>query len=264
MSDSSLHKMASDVGEDAPLISFKVLFSGLSFLIFGLIGLFLSCTICPLLYLLPIAKKHRQKIARRLILLLFPLYVRFMEWSQLIKLNTHNCETLHTRGKIVIANHPSLLDVVYLLALIPQATCIVKRSLFFNPFTAGVAHAAGFIRNDSTTLLEDCAASLRSGAPLIVFPEGTRTDPNKPFHFLRGTANIALTAEADLLPLVIRCRPARLMKHQAWYEMSKATLRVDIEALPVIPIEQYLDAGKHRARISRKITADLEALYSAY
>lgn len=264
MSDPSLQSVMADAGENAPLLSAKVFYSGLSFALFGVLGFILSITVFPLLYLVPIKSHRRKRCARRLLAELFPIYIAFMERCGLIKISRHSCDNLGDGGELIIANHPSLLDVVYLIASVKNANCLVKRSLFFNPFTAGAVRAAGYIRNDSEELLEECKASLAAGDSLIIFPEGTRTDPFRPLKFLRGPANIALTAQSDICPVVIRCKPARLMKHQAWYEMSTQTLEVDIEAFPKISIEPYLQQGSRRSRLSRKLTADLEKFYLSH
>ena len=261
MSKPSLHSMAAQVGEDAPLLSSKVLFSALSFALFGVVAALLSTTVFPLLLLLPLGRRRRQRWARKILSTLFPLYIRFMERCGLIRLHLHDCDSLARGGRLLVANHPSLLDVVYLIALTGNANCLVKRSIFFNPFTAAAARAAGYIRNDSDQLLAESSAALAAGDTLIIFPEGTRTDPRKPFRFLRGSANIALAAGCDIDPLVIRCRPARLMKHQAWYEMSSETLDVHIEAHAPIAIAPYLQQSQPRSLLARQLTADLESFY---
>lgn len=258
----ALHRMAADVGEDAPLLSGKVFFSGVSFALFGLLGLTLSLTLFPLFYLLPLGRQRRKRWSRAVLGEVFPRYIRFMELCRLIKVSGRDLETLRGGGKLIVANHPSLLDVVYLMATVENANCLVKPSLFYNPFTAGAVYAAGYIRNDSDTLFEECAASLAAGDSLIIFPEGTRTDPNRPFRFLRGAANIALAAGCPIWPVTIRCRPARLMKHQAWYEMSTETLQVELVAGPPLAIGAYLASELPRSRVARVLTRDLEALYS--
>lgn len=253
-----LHRMASEVGEDAPLLSAKVFFSGLSFTLFGLGGLVLSLTVFPLLYVSPIDVHRRQVISRRLLSRLFRVYIRIMELFRLIKVSASD---LRADGQFIVANHPSLLDVVYLISKVDNANCLVKRGMWYNPFTAGTVRATGFIRNDSPTLLEDCAASLQAGDSLIIFPEGTRTDPSKPFKFLRGAANIALLSSSDITPVTIKCRPARLMKHQKWYQMSRETLQIQITSAAALPLEQYRQSGLPRSRVARRITEDLEAFY---
>lgn len=256
--------MTEHMGEDAPFISTKVLSAALSFTVFGSTGLVLSATVFPLLYLLPTSPGRRVRWARRLLQGLFPKYVRLMEKLRLIKVRTSDGEHLGESGQLIVANHPSLLDVVYLIALSENANCVVKTSLFYNPFTAGAVRAAGYIRNDSTDLVAECAAALLRGESLIIFPEGTRTDPDKPFKFLRGAANIALKAGKDIRPVLIRCTPARLMKHQAWYEMSKQTLEVTLDVRPPLGIGRYTHGNDPRSKVSRRLTRDLENVYLAH
>ena len=74
-------------------------------------------------------------------------------------------------GLLILANHPSLIDVVFLISFVRHADCIVKAALAHNPFMRGPIRAAGFITNgDGAGLLEDCVKSLRGGNNLIVFP----------------------------------------------------------------------------------------------
>jgi 1-acyl-sn-glycerol-3-phosphate acyltransferase len=259
----SLHEMASIVGEDAPLFSVKVVLTGLSFALFGLIGLLLSITIFPLFYLLPIGAQRRKRWSRAVLNKVFPAYIRFIGLCGLVKLDGMECDDLQVGGRLIVANHPSLLDVIYLMAVVKNANCLVKKSLFVNPFMAGTVRAAGYIRNDSETLLQECAESLAAGDNLIVFPEGTRTDPAKPFRFLRGAANIALEARSDVWPVTIRCQPARLMKRQPWYKMSKSTIQVSLQAHTPISVAPYLESELPRPRRSRQFTRDLEAFYAA-
>jgi len=254
--------MVSQTGEDAPLFSAKVFFSGLSFVLFGAGGLLLSVTAFPLFYLLPLGAQRRKRWSRGTISALFPIYIRFMEICGLISLSTRGCENLGHNGQLIIANHPSLLDTVYMISIVRNATCVVKPALFQNPFTALAVRAAGYISSESPTLLDECASSLAAGESVIIFPEGTRTDPQQPFRFYRGAANIALSAGCDISPVVIRCHPARLMKHQPWYKMANERLSVIIERFPNISHTTYSALNLPRAVISRRITRDLESFYT--
>ena len=93
----------------------------------------------------------------------------------------------------MLANHPSLIDVVVLISIIPNADCVVKAHLFKNPFLRGVVKNTGYISNaDPEGLLVDCKKSLAAGNNLIIFPEGTRTKVGQAVKFQRGAANIAL------------------------------------------------------------------------
>lgn len=105
-------------------------------------------------------------------------------------------------SKVIIANHPSLLDVVMLVSIIPNADCIVKGSLVKNKFMSGIINSI-YIPNcqsfdDQVKLSTE---SIHDGNCLIVFPEGTRTRPGEPWVFKKGAARFALAAECDVLPI---------------------------------------------------------------
>jgi 1-acyl-sn-glycerol-3-phosphate acyltransferase len=245
----------------APL-SWKVISTAISFVVFGLGGLLLSMTVFPLIYLAPIAQQRRQKISRKLLSKLFRAYIRMMEAFGLIKLTVIGAEHLKSEDQLVIANHPSLLDVVYLISLIDNATSLVKGAMWINPFTAGTVLATHYIRNDGDNPLQGCVDALENGESLIIFPEGTRSDPQRPFKFHRGAANIALQANKDISPVTISSSPPRLLKHQPWYEASKQTLQITLHCHPNLPIAPYLAMDAPRSKVARQLTRDLQALYS--
>lgn len=246
---------------DAPLYSWRVISAGLSFGLFGLGGLVLALTVFPLLLIIPIGSARRQRSSRAILSWLFRQYVRFMELCGLIKLEVRGAEHLQASGQLLIANHPSLLDVVYLISLVSNACCLVKKSMWYNPFTISTVRAAAYIRNDNPELIPQCSRALDAGDSLIIFPEGTRSQQHKPLKFLRGAANIALLAKKDITPISIQVDPPRLMKHHAWYQQSRHTLTVVIECHPPLLIAPYLHTQEIRSRLTRRLTADLEALY---
>ncbi|HNU09998.1 MAG TPA: lysophospholipid acyltransferase family protein [Rubrivivax sp.] len=80
------------------------------------------------------------------------------------------------RGLILVANHPSLLDALLLVAKLPRAACVMKASLLANPFLGSGARLARYIDNASTHgMVRKAVADLRAGGQLVLFPEGTRT-----------------------------------------------------------------------------------------
>ena len=102
-------------------------------------------------------------------------------------------------GLIVVANHPSMLDAVMLVARLPRGACIMKAGLVRNPLLGPGARLARYIRNDSTRGMIRCAVDdLRQGGQLVLFPEGTRTTrhPVNPFH-----ASFTLIARRSQAPI---------------------------------------------------------------
>ena len=73
-----------------------------------------------------------------------------------------------------------MLDVVFLVSLAELPNCVIKQGVWNNPFMHFVVKPAGFIENSANAevLIDRCANALNAGEGLIIFPEGTRTNPN--------------------------------------------------------------------------------------
>ena len=200
----------------------RLLATGLSFFNFGIGGLILRFVVFPTLLLVPGSRHTRQKRARCVIHWAMRLFIGQMRWLGVLSYEANNLrDVLKKPGQLVIANHPTLIDVVFLIGFIPNANCIVRSGLFINPFTRGPLAAAGYIPNkDATQLIEDCSNSLLSGDSLIIFPEGTRTPRGiKHPKLQRGAANIALAASIQPTPVTITCKPLTLCKGEKWYQI---------------------------------------------
>ena len=168
----------------------RLVFTGLSFALFGLGGLVLRLVCFPLITLLNRDLLQRQRKSRWLINRVFYLFVEFMRRTGVITYTIDHPERLGRPGQMVIANHPSLIDVVLLISCLRDTNCVVKESLWHNPFTHGPVRAAGYISNDaSIDMIENTAAALCEGQTLVIFPEGTRTTPGQMPVFHRGGSN---------------------------------------------------------------------------
>jgi 1-acyl-sn-glycerol-3-phosphate acyltransferase len=237
----------------------RVLATGLSFAIFGLGGVLLLVLGFPILFLLIPRQQRRQKVARRLIHALFWLFVRFMWVIGVLRFRITGGERLKGRSKIIVANHPSLLDVVFLISLVPEATCIVRAGLARNPFTHAPVRLAGYICNDwGAALVDACVEALHSGSSLIVFPEGTRTDETSPHKWHRGAANIALRAGIPLTPVRIQCDPPTLRKGEPWWRVPARRVQYFITVLDDLPVSGGAPQREPDPRVARDLTAGLQ------
>lgn len=234
------------------------------YIAFGLGGLLSSLTILPLLRFWPGTPEARIIRVQKAVHLMFKGFVAMLTWAGVIKVSSHDAQKLHNaKGVIVIANHPSLVDVVVLISLMPNAGCIVKQALWRNPFLRGVVSCAGYIPNRGAELmLEDCREVLARGTNLIIFPEDTRTVVGATInHFARGAANIALRAEADILPVVLRTNVRGLTKEQPWYEIPRQTMGMAVEIGTIVSYQKYQAALGEHAKMARQLTRDLEHYY---
>jgi 1-acyl-sn-glycerol-3-phosphate acyltransferase len=233
--------------------------AGVCFLLFGLGGIVLSLTVFPLLRLAPGGRPVSERRARVLVRGSFLALLGVLQALRILRLEKRNLAALrHTGAALVLANHPSYLDVVVLIAHIPDAVCVVKSKLWRNPFLGGVVRAAGYIRNDEPeTLVPSCAARLGEGLPLIIFPEGTRSAPGAPLHFVRGAAHIALATGVPIVPVILRCEPRVLARGAKWYQMPPRTFCISVEALPSTSAAALLPAK----RGARSLTQVLERYF---
>ena len=198
----------------------RLIATALSFSLFGIGGVLLRLVVFPLLALLPGDALVRRTRARAVVSRTFYWFVQFMYRSGVLTYEVEGAERLGRPGQMVIANHPSLIDVVVLIAFIRDANCVVKQSLWDNPFMRGPIRAAQYISNSgSMDMLDEAADALREGQTLIVFPEGTRTTPGKAPEFHRGAAAIALRGARLVTPVVISVEPTTLTKAEPWYRI---------------------------------------------
>lgn len=238
----------------------RLLGTAIAFTSFGLGGAAMGLLFPVLNQVTPSAQ--RQPRARRAIHGVFVIFLRMMRALGIMEWHAEGVERLGRSGQLVIANHPSLLDVVFMMAHIDEPNCVVKGALFRNPFTRGPVSAAGFIPNDdSEVMLNLGAQALSRGDCLIMFPEGTRTTPGLEMSFHRGAAALALKAAQVLTPVVIDVSPTTLTKNEKWYRIPARRFRMTLRVADDIDLGLYRQNGPVPIA-ARRLNADLIDLYT--
>ncbi len=197
-----------------------------SYGVYGLGSFLLWYVIYPLtsLWMPP---ENRPAHARHLSFLAFNFFVRFLEFIGYWRYRVIGADQLRQPGGVIVANHPSFLDIVLLFSLVDNAVCVVKPSLAKVPLvSAPIRHCRHIAAETPQQLIADAVAALQSGASLILFPQGTRTPPDLPISFQRSAARIALEAEAPLIPVFFHYQPLLLSKGQWWYNLPDKTPEV--------------------------------------
>lgn len=233
-------------------ISWRLFGTGLSFLVFGIGGVFLGVIIFPLLFVFVRNQVNRQFLVRRLIGRGFTLFVQMMRVLGVLSYKIEGAEQIgaaHT--KLIIANHPTLIDVVFLVSLFPQSDCVIKKAVTRNPFMLGAVLPAKYISSDDTgELLDACVERLQSGSNLILFPEGTRSVAGQRLEFKLGAAAVAIRSGTDILPITIKCTQTGLLKkHTPWYSVPPERPIFTIKIHPCLNIRELLpdNPGPHQA-----------------
>lgn len=236
----------------------RVLATGLCFAVFGLGGLVVRCVVYPVLLLAVRHPGRRQHLSQTVIHHSFRWFVALMRAVGVLSYEVRGMERLQRRGLLILANHPSLIDVVFLISFVRHADCIVKAALARNPFTRGPITAAGFITNSGgVELLEDCLRSLQAGNNLIIFPEGTRTPLQGRVRLQRGAAHVAVKGRIAITPVHIHSSLPMLTKGTPWWQVPQRKPHFTIEVREDIAVEPFCETAPSEVLAARQVTEHL-------
>lgn len=244
----------------------RLVATGMSFVVFGVCGLLFSMLVFPLAWLWP-HRASRQRMVTTIIHWFFRALVAVLQWIGVMELEVSGAAALRDAGPVVVvANHPTYLDVVVLLALTPSACCVVKNAHWGNPCFWGIVRAAEYVSNvDPVELVEASARQIAAGYTMIIFPEGTRSPaPNRLHAFSRGFAHIALKAGTPILPVLMDCDPPAFTKQMRWYHVPSRAFRIRVSVLePVMAERPTAHDASHEslspALAARTLTSAIEA-----
>lgn len=200
------------------LYGYRVLMKWFFFCLFGLDTVLLIVVGFPLMTLFIHPRERFLKAGRRFVSCAFRGFVRLMCLAGIVTLDVDDRDAYRRlASKIVVANHPSLLDVVMLISLIPNADCIVRDSLKRN-VVAGVILRLYILNSlDFKELTAACEESLNQGNCIIIFPEGTRTPRSGELRLKKGAARLSLVSGCGIVPVHIGGTDKwGLGKHDPW------------------------------------------------
>lgn len=168
---------------------------------------------------------------------------------------------------IVVANHPTLLDVLFIKALLPGVVVLVKAALFKAPSLRRLFAAAGDFKGPageqqsfgSTGVLDIFVERLQAGRSVLVFPEGTRSSAWRLQRFRRGAAEAAARTGVPIIPLFILADPPMLKKGDKWYDMPRQVPVFEFELLEPITATAGADSKQLTQAIRDQLAERLEA-----
>lgn len=242
----------------------RLLATGLSFTSFGIGGAIIGLTLFPLIALFPASAAQKKRTGQYLVHYSFRFFIELMRTLGVISYRIEGAETLNDgRGHFVIANHPTLIDVIFLISAMKQVDCIVKEKLWRNPFMVGALSAARYISNGNNPqeLVQNCVDTLNAGNSLIIFPEGTRSVPGEAFRFQRGAANIAIQANKNIKPVILDCQPGTLTKAEKWYQIPPKKVHYTMSVRDELDIHTLIAGANNPSTAARRLTRALENYY---
>ncbi|MFT5136224.1 MAG: 1-acyl-sn-glycerol-3-phosphate acyltransferase [Arenicella sp.] len=231
----------------------RIAAAGISYVVFA-IGAFIPGIYVFCLALFPLDAKAKQKRARLAIKRLCRFYVGFMQFLGLLDYRLEQNQSQPITGHLVISNHSTLIDALFILAYVDDLCCVVKDQLCHNPITRIPVRLAGYISNNSDDFIESASAKIAAGENILIFPEGTRNQFDTQLDFKRGAANIAILSHSPVLPILIHCNPRALQKGQSWYELPSVKSNILIRINPTLQIKDCVDISLPRTLQYRRLT----------
>ena len=219
----------------ALLILYQVLAYYASFAFFAAMSLSLNfcCFLAGARGTTDASERFFQRIVHRC----FALFVWWLTVSRIVPVRYEGFDHwAPPRGRVIVANHPCLMDVGWLLARVPETMCIYKPAVGHNPLFGSIARCAGYLSSDrGTHLLRNATTKLAGGQNLLVFPEGTRTTGATLNALKPGFVAIARMARAPIQLVHITCDSELLTKARAWWHVPHLPAQIVVTLGPLLP-----------------------------
>ena len=230
-------------------------------LCFGIGAIILAILVFPFIRLFTLHKSDFGIIARAYVSHTFRVFLKNLEICKTSILKVEDRQAFRDiHSKVIIANHPSLLDFVYIMSLVPNSTCIVRGSLTRTPLRGVIKQAYITNNTDFNEVLVECKKLTDKGCNVIVFPEGTRSPRIGRNNYKKGAARIALYCGCDVQPLFIGGSDKYGLgkTDPLWSYNHVEKYLYDIKMLPVIKIDQFKElsdtiAAKHLTEEMEKV-----------
>jgi 1-acyl-sn-glycerol-3-phosphate acyltransferase len=187
-----------------------------------------------------------------------------VQWARIVcgvRYQLRGAENLPRHACVIVSNHQSAWETIFLATLFPQVCILLKRELLAIPFfgwALRLLRPIAIDRDNPRTALkqlaEQGAARLSMGNSVLIFPEGTRAGRGAGIlRFSRGAAQLSIHAGVDLVCVAHdagKCWPAG--------RFSKSPGVVQVAISPPLRIE---GANAHTLTEAAQawITAQLEA-----
>lgn len=139
---------------------------------------------------------------------------------------------------VYCSNHQSLVDILVLGSVLPgDFKWAAKSSLWKVPFLGWHLRLAGHVpvergkgSRTAAAVIERFVDVLRAGKPLLIFPEGTRSEDGVLRGFRNGGFHAAIRGDAPCVPVALEGTSGLLKKHAVAIETRKRIVRVRVGA----------------------------------
>ena len=224
------------------------------FFIFGIGAVILNFLLFPFI-------KNNKELCSDIIHYTWKFFVNLMMWLKLFRLDIKKLGKI--KNKVIVSTHPSFIDIVILIALIPRSTCFVKKELAHNPILKNLVTSI-FITNEVELeeLKSESKKMLDRGFNVIIFPSGIRHRPDEFPKIRKGASLVALNAGKNIVPVRMFSDRDFLFINQPFYAVSDRCVNFEIEQMREINIADFIGESEiiTKQRLTNKIEDELYGL----
>ena len=165
-----------------------------------------------------------------------------------------------TGGALIIPNHQSYLDPLFVGAVLPRSVryMALKQLFTYRPIALVLRYLGAFpvnARSADRAAVKTTLTCLRRGELVMIFPEGERTADGRVSQFFEGFARIALIGQVPIVPVTI-CGATRVWPRSArWPRPAKVRLTFHS---PIVPSDYLATPIQSAADITRRVRAVVE------
>jgi len=193
-------------------------------------------------------------------------------WSRMILLTASSPVTVQglekidtTKAHVYVSNHLSALDIPVLYTNLPfQFRILAKKELFRYPFMGWHLKRSGQI----PVVLENPKASIRSlhqaviaiknNMPLVIFPEGSRSETGHLQPFMGGAFFAAIKAQVDVVPVVL-VGTYEVLKMNSFHMKPRPLMLIIADPIPTTGL-----TSRDVEAVSQKARAAMADIYYRY
>ncbi len=224
------------------------------FFIFGIGAVILNFLLFPFI-------KNNKELCSDIIHNTWRFFVNLMMFLKLFRLDVKKLEKIE--NKVIVSTHPSFIDIVILIALIPRSTCFVKKELAHNPILKNLVTSI-FITNEVELdeLKSESKKMLDRGFNVIIFPSGIRHRRDEFPKIRKGASLVALNAGKNVVPVKMFSDRDFLFINQPFYAVSDRCVNFEIEQMREINIADFIGESEiiTKQRLTHKIEEELYGL----
>lgn len=179
----------------------------------------------PVIILLPMRLKYKKRLVSKLIFYATRIIVTL---GFIIRKNYINRELADfSKPSVIISNHQSQLDLVFLLQLNPKIIVLVNKWVWNNAFYGFIIRFADFypVYKGLDHNFDGLKQKVAEGYSILAFPEASRSPDGKIKRFHQGAFGIADMLGLEVQPLIIHGAYDALPKTEHFLKQGSVSMK---------------------------------------